>query len=104
MRHNKLEGVISKMNEIRSIDFSKKYKQIATKNEFMIFILTTLLAILFLILTIVQSIWYLLLILPISIFWGVYSNYKKIQYVEEIDTGIKLFVDNKEWKKYKKQK
>lgn len=104
MRHNKIEGVISKMNEIRSIDFSTKYKQIATKNEFMIFILTTLLTILFLILTIVQSIWYLLLILPISIFWGVYSNYKKIQYVEEIDTGTKLFVDNKEWKKYKKQK
>ncbi|MFC4099396.1 hypothetical protein [Paenibacillus xanthanilyticus] len=92
------------MKEIRSIDFSKKYKQIATKNEFLIFILTSLLTILSLILTFVQSIWCVLLILPISIFWGLYSNYKKIQYVEEVDTGTKLFVDNNVWKKYKKQK
>ncbi|WP_379129763.1 hypothetical protein [Paenibacillus sp. sgz500958] len=91
------------MSKVQTIDFSKKYKQQATKNEFMIFIGTSLLTILFVILAVVQSVWYLILILPIVVFWGVYSNYKKIQLVEELDTGAKLFVHNTEWKKYKQQ-
>lgn len=85
-----------------SLNKDHLYSQQATKATQILFILTSILALVSIIFAFVQNLWWLLLLVGIMIFWLVVSSARKTIPVYDLTEKKLLVVDNKKWLQFKK--
>lgn len=85
-----------------NLDPEHRYSRQATKLTQRLFIITSALTVLFLIVAVWQSLWWLLGDVAIVIFWAIYSSQMRTIPVLDLTTGQEDLVKSEKWQEFKK--
>ena len=85
------------------LDPTHRYAQQATKLTQRLFVITSIMVVLFVVLAIWQSWWWLLGVVAIVVFWGVYSTQMRTVPVRDLTSGEVGTVEMGSWKDFKQK-